>query len=98
MKRDYTKDGMPEYPDMLECPDPRLQLRLQTYAEVQTPQRDVSHVLAALALSDYEIGQRPEPKGPRKPKVLPEIWLPGQEFDPAALVLLLLKRGPVGNA
>jgi hypothetical protein len=98
MKRDYTQDGMPEYPESerMECPDPRLELRLQTYTEVPT-RRDDSHVLAALAF-DYEIGKRPERRGPSKPKTLPVIWLPGQDFDPTELELLLLNLGPVGNA
>jgi hypothetical protein len=100
MNRDYTKDGMPVYPEQqLECPDPRLELRLQTYAEVQPPRRpDDSHVLATLALEDYEIGRRPERKGPQKPKTLPQVWCPGQDFDPGELELMLLNLRPVGNA
>jgi hypothetical protein len=95
MKRDYPEWEMPN-PESLECPDQRLELRLQTYDEMPPPPAANTRVLASLAL-DYEIGERHDRKGPSKPKVLPEVWCPGQEFDPATLELLL-KLTPVGNA
>jgi hypothetical protein len=93
----YDKhDGMENFPD------PRLELRVVEPTEIpHRPVDDSAHVLAAAcALANYEIeigGRRPQRKGPPKPRELPVVWLPGPDFDPEALELLI-KSGRIGRA
>lgn len=95
-------DGMrdPTDPRSLECPDERLELRLvevtPTPVAFTTGQ---DHLLAALALSEYEIGgPDTKRKGPGKKRELPVVWCPGrgEELDPETIELLL-KLTPVGS-
>ena len=104
MKRYDDRNDGNAYPEGERIDDPSLypELQLRTYAEVPTPApRHDSSALLALGLFDYDIVARPDQrKGPAKQKVPPEVWCPGQEFDPGSLELLelMFKFGKVGNA
>jgi hypothetical protein len=96
-----TREKYDKYGGMENFPDPRLELRLVEPTEMlHRPADSSTHALAALALSEgyeIEIGKKPQRKGPAKRKEPPVVWLPGPDFDPEALELLL-KSGRVGRA